>query len=271
MNNKNKVWLIIFRILTILLFGLIVFLICFDYFDTKAVHLSTEIIVSLIVLLVIVCIDSFDSFQIGNLLNMKKEKNIVEKENKNLKEQNLNLIKMVANINNNVSINFAEVKQATEEDKARELTNNNDKLDINETKCGTTGQLEVETLNKYLHSKNYENATIIRDAKIDLSNPFMKESLIFDLYVKQGTEEEFIEIKYLVPSMYNYFYIYKQLSLIGYYNQINNSNAKYVLVLKDETINANNKIAKLNKQKYEQLLNIFKNQIDKGLMSVIVL
>ncbi len=71
--------------------------------------------------------------------------------------------------------------------------------------------------------------------------------------------------------MYNYFYIYKQLSLIGYYNQVNHVNAKYVLIIADKTINAENKIAKLNKQKYEHLLEIFKSPIEKGLMSILSL
>jgi len=67
MNNKNKVWTIIFRIFTILLFAFIVFLVCYDFFDTSKSYLTTEIIIALCIAFVIVCIDSFDSFQIGSI------------------------------------------------------------------------------------------------------------------------------------------------------------------------------------------------------------
>ena len=268
MNKKNNIWSIIFKILTILMFCFLIFLICYDYFDVENTYISTEIIVALIIALVIVCIDSFDSFQIGNLLNMKKEKKLIEKENKNLKEQNLNLMNLITNINNNISINIAEVKPATDTDKKTKSDVENLQEENEKSSSNTTSKLEFETLNKYIKMKHYDDATIIRDAKVDLSNPFMKESLIFDLYIKQDNIEEFVEIKYLVPSMYNYFYIYKQLSLIGYYNQVNHANAKYVLIITAKTINAENKIAKLNKQKYEHLLEIFKSPIEKGLMSI---
>ena len=59
--------------------------------------------------------------------------------------------------------------------------------------------------------------------------------------------------------------------MISHYNKIKNANAKYVFVLKGEMINGDNKIAKLNKQKLEHMQEIFKEPIDKGLMTIIVL
>lgn len=273
MESNNKISSKIYKTFTGVLLFLTIFLICYDYFDIKYNHFSTEIIVALAIALVLSCLDTFDSFQIGNILNLKREKNIIEKENKSLKEQNQNLIKIVSNINNNVTINYsAEVKQATDEEKEEKLTHEKHNKDIHDdVDVIATSHIEQETLNKYLTIKNFENATIIRDAKIDLSNAFMQESLLFDLYIKKDNKEEFVDIKYLVPSMYNYFYIYKQLSLIGYYNQINHTNAKYVLILKQEMINSNSKIAKMNKQKYEHLVEIFKYPIDNGIMSVEIL
>lgn len=264
MNNKNKVWTTIFKIFIILLFTFIIFLICYDFFDTSKNYITTEILIALSIALVLVCIDSFDSFQIGNILNIKRE-------NKNLKEQNDNLTKVITNINNNVCINnYAEVKQSTEEDKKTKLSKENgDYIDRPDYRLMV--QEESKILNDYIYKNGFENATIIRDAKLDLQNPFIKENLIFDLYIKQEDKEQFIEVKNLVPSMYDYYYIHKQLFLISYYNRIKNANAKYVFILKENMTKGENKISELNKQKLEHMKEIFKSPIDNGLMVITVL
>ena len=263
MNNKNKVWTIIFKIFTILLFAFVVFLVCYDFFDTSKSYLTTEILIALSIALVIVCIDSFDSFQIGNILNIKRE-------NKNLKEHNESLTKIISNINNNVYVNYAEVKQSTEEDKQTKLTKVNEDC-ANEIDYKSMAKKESEILDEYINKNGFENATIIRDAKLDLQNPFINEKIIFDLYIKQEDKEQFVEVKNLVPSMYDFYYIHKQLFLISHYNRIKNANAKYVFVLKGNMITGDNKIAKLNRQKLEHMKAIFKEPIDKGLMTIIVL
>lgn len=250
------------------MFCFVIFLICYDYFDVENTYLTTEIIIVLIIGLVIVCIDSFDFFQIGNLLNMKKEKNLIEKENKTLREQNLNLTKLIANINNNISINLADVKPATEEEKKLKASDENIQQEGNSNYRGNT---EFETLNKYIKLKHYEQATIIREAKIDLYNASMRGNIVFDLYIKQGETEEFVEVKRLNMPMYGYHYISKQLFLIERYNQINHANAKYVLILGNQFGDEESKNENFNKQKYEQLLETFKAPIEKGLMSVLVL
>ena len=264
MNNKNKVWIVLFRILTISLFSVVVFLVCYDFFDTNKSYLTTEILIALSIALVIVCIDSFDSFQIGSILNMKRE-------NKNLKEQNDNLTKIIANINNTVCVNnYAEVRQSTEEDRQIKFTKENKEMN-NTMDYKSMHQKESEILNDYINRNGFENATIIRDAKLDLQNPFINENIIFDLYIKQEDKEQFVEVKNLVPSMYDYYYIHKQLFLISYYNRIKNANAQYVFVLREEMTLGDNKIAKLNKQKFEHMKEIFKDPIDKGLMIIAVL
>ncbi len=264
MNNKNKVWTIIFKIFTILLFAFVVFLVCYDFFDTSKSYLTTEILIALCLAFVIACIDSFDSFQIGNILNIKRE-------NKNLKEQNENLTKVIANINNTVCVNnYAEVKQATEEDRQTKFTKENEELN-NGIDYKSIHKKESEILNYYINKNGFQHATIIRDAKLDLQNPFIKENLLFDLYIKQEDKEQFVEVKNLVPSMYDYYYINRQLFLISYYNRIKNANAQYVFVLKEEMTLGDNKIAKLNKQKLEHMKEIFKDPIDNGLMIITVL
>ena len=199
---------------------------------------------------------------------MKKEKNLIEKENKTLREQNLNLTKFIANINNNISINLADVKPATEEEKKLKASDENIQQEGNSNYRGNT---EFETLNKYIKLKHYEQATIIREAKIDLYNASMRGNIVFDLYIKQGKTEEFVEVKRLNMPMYGYHYISKQLFLIERYNQINHANAKYVLILGNQFGDEESKNENFNKQKCEQLLETFKAPIEKGLMSVLVL
>lgn len=264
MNNKNKVWTIIFKICTILLFAFIVFLVCYDFFDTSKFYLTTEILIALCLVFVIVCIDSFDSFQIGNILNIKRE-------NKNLKEQNENLTKIIANINNTVCVNnYAEVKQSTEEDKREKLANENNDNTISSYDNNQFKTEDLKILNEYIDKYGFNNATIIRDAKLDLMNPLMRE-VLFDLYIKQGNREQFIELKNLVPSMFNYTYVNKQLSMVAQYNKIKNTTAQYVLIIKEEMMKGNNKIAKLNRQKFEQMKEIFNEPVEKGIMVILVL
>ena len=99
----------------------------------------------------------------------------------------------------------------------------------------------------------------------------MRGNIVFNLYIKQGETEEFVEVKRLNMPMYGYHYISKQLFLIERYNQINHANAKYVLILGNQFGDEESKNENFNKQKYEQLLETFKAPIEKGLMSVLVL
>ena len=265
MNNKNKVWTIIFKVFIILLFAFVVFLVCYDFFDTSKSYFTTEILIALCLAFVIVCIDLFDSFQIGNILNIKRE-------NKNLKEQNESLTKIIANINNTVCVNnYAEVKQSTDEDKLAKLEKENKENNISSFDNNPPYKTEeLKIINEYIDKYGFNNATIIRDAKLDLMNPLMRGAL-FDLDIKQGNQEQFIEVKHLVPSMYNYAYIEKQLLMVAYYNKIKNANAQYVLIIKAEMMEGNNKIAKLNKQKFEKIKEMFNEPIEKGVMIIISL
>lgn len=265
MNNKNKVWTSLFKIFTILLFVFIIVLICYDFFDTNKSYLTVEILIALGIAFIILCADSFDSFQIGNILSIKRE-------NKNLKEQNDNLTKIISTINNTVCVNnFAEVKQSTEEDKQEKLANENTDNKNKEFICTSTyKEDELKIINKYISKYGFDNATIIRDAKLDLLNPLMRE-VLFDVYIKQDNREQFVEVKSLVPSMYNFTYVNKQLSMVMQYNKIKNANAQYVLIIKEDMMDGNNKIAKLNRQKYNRMKELFKEPLEKGIMIIIAL
>mgnify|MGYP003322614421 CR=1 FL=1 len=59
--------------------------------------------------------------------------------------------------------------------------------------------------------------------------------------------------------------------MVAYYNKIKNANAQYVLIIKAEMMEGNNKIAKLNKQKFEKIKEMFNEPIEKGVMIIISL
>ncbi len=253
MNNKNKVFNIIFKILSLLFLGYIIALITIDFFDTSKSYTTTEIIVLMCIALIIVLGDAFDSFQIGNLISIKKENN-------NLKEQIKTMSQVMNNINNITITAGAEVAMKKEDATLNKHSEPN--------KATSSLIKENELISKYLERYNLNNATIIRDAIIRINNSFENSSMPFDCYLKSKNMEQFIEIKLLVPMHDNFYYLHKQLQYVSYYNRENSANAQYVLVLSKKIMEGNNKISETNRKHYENMINLFKDIIDKGIMKI---
>ena len=258
-----------FKIATALLLCLIVALICIDFFDTTKSYLSYEIIVCLCLVLIITCLDSFDCFQLGNILRLEKEKKSIEEDNKHLREQNNMLCSMVSNINNNIYIDSTRVVPADDIDDSDDR--NSVSINTYEPNAESTGSLERDLLLNYIKINNYQGATIIWEPKIEsLTFPRLKERL-FDLYIKQRDVEQFIEVKYLVPTLENLRYIYMQISAVENYNRNNYRSAQYVLLLCKKMFEGENTIAQINRKKYNHLLSKYKQYIDSGMMIVKVM
>lgn len=255
-----------FKIATALLLCLIVALICIDFFDTTKSYLSYEIIVCLCLVLIITCLDSFDCFQLGNILRLEKEKKSIEEDNKHLREQNNMLCSMVSNINNNIYIDSTRVVPA--DDKNDLDDRNSVSINTYEPNDESTGNLERELLLNYIKINNYQGATIIWEPKIEsLTFPRLQERL-FDLYIKQRDVEQFIEVKYLVPTLDNLRYIDMQISAVENYNRNNYRSAQYVLLLCKKMFEGENTIVQINRKKYNDLLSKYKRYIDSGMMIV---
>ncbi len=260
---------IILKILAVILVCVFIFLAIFDFFNTEYT-LTSEIILLFCIALIIVCADAFDSFQIGSLINVKREKNLIEKENIALKEQNNTLINIASALQNNIQINnyTSEVKPANQREAAEK--EKEEKIDrkmessVAKRKTDALFRDEMEILNEYIKRNSFENATIIRDAKIETPSNLQYKKMLFDAYIKTASEELFIEIKHRVVHLSS---IERQLSSVNYYNISNNANAKFVLILKqltDEKVEQ--KLLGLDKLK-----EIFKSEIERGLMIIDVI
>lgn len=264
----------IFKIATVLLFILIVVLICIDFFDTTKNYISYEIIVALCLVVIIVCLDSFDCFQIGNILRLEREKKIIESDNKLLRDQYNTLVGIVSSIQNNVKVenNFnvtpGDDKQKTQEDTANEI-------DTRKLNTESTAHIEQEELLSYIKERLQKDmlakATIIWNPILGSGAPHAHpHGSFFDLYIKQNNVEEFIEIKYLVPSFGFFDLIDRQLSAVANYNYINNRDARYVLIICNTRLKDSDRLSEINSKKYKRLLNEYAEAIDAGLMKVIM-
>lgn len=264
--NFKTILSVFFKIATALLLCLIVALICIDYFDTTKSYLSYEIILSLCLVLIITCLDSFDCFQLGNILRLEKEKKNIEEDNKHLREQNNMLCGMVSNINNNIYIDGTRVVPT--DGKNETVGENYDSINTYIPNPESTGFRERNVLLNYIKINNYEGATIIWDPKIESYTSSRLQSCLFDLYIKQKDVEQFIEVKYLVPTFEKLHYINIQLSAIENYNRNNYKRAQYVLILCKKMFDGENTIAEQNRKKLKLLQTEYEQYIESGMMIV---
>ena len=191
MNNKNKLFNIVFKILSLLFLGIIA-LITIDFFDTSKSYTTPEIIILVCIALINILGDAFDSFQIGNLISIKRENN-------NLKEQIKTMSQVMNNINNITVTTGAEVTMQKGDTSSCE--DNEQDSEISQTRK------ENKLISKYLERYNLDNTTVIRNAVIKINNYFENSNMPFDCYVKSEDKEQFIETKLLVP-MHDKFYSY---------------------------------------------------------------
>lgn len=158
-------------------------------------------------------------------------------------------------------------KHAKQEDNIKEIDNH----DINKESTAHKERMELlHYINKCLQKDLYAKTTIIWDPVLGSGTPHAQPNgNLFDLYIKQNGIEEFIEIKYLVPSFDLFNLIDRQLSAVANYNYINHRNACYVLIICNNKLN-DEFLLERNGQKYQRLLYEYAEEIDAGLMKVIM-
>lgn len=265
-SKFKKIMSSFFKVATAVLLCLILVLVCIDFFDTTKGYLSYEIIIALCLVLIITCLDSFDCFQLGNILRLEKEKKSIKEDNNRLREQNNMLCSMVSNINNNIYIDSSRVVPTDGKNESVEETR--DRINTYEPNDESTGSKEKSILLNYISKNKFEDATIIWSPKIESYRFPQTQGCLFDLYIRCRSVEQFVEVKYLVPAFAGFDYIDMQLSAIKNYNKSNQRSAKYVLILCKETLEGDTKIARANRNKYEQLLSEYKQFIASGMMVV---
>ena len=302
--NKNK-WNSTFKICRIVLFFFILFFFLLDYFSPDASYFTVENISILCLAFIILIIDLFDSIQIGTILKINREKEIAEKENQLLKDQNATLVNMVTSINQKVSVtnNFAEVKQATDEEQKdkiiqeefqndetlqqcenpniEELKEQNKPIKIKEPKKESepikiresqkdSGYIKIEKLEStlledYINKFRASIYTIIRNAKIETKHC----TTIYDGYIKGKDIERFIEVELYVPTLIK---LNAKLDTIKEYTRLNNTNAQLVLIIPKNIFEKTHTKSICNwNYRLERVNNLFKDEIKNGLLSIVLL
>ncbi|MDE7191529.1 MAG: hypothetical protein K2O35_03595, partial [Clostridia bacterium] len=220
--------------------------------------ITSGIIVSIALLIMLVLSEVFDSFNVGNLISMKKrlkETNTdldkCRKENEGLRNQLIAQINLIAKQSNTQNIILSDnyekllgVEKATNKDEQSEAIQKDD--DVLENK---TTNYKNDMHKRRLFMQGFESFAfekLIDDLKIDKTkifrdmqfkegmigiDPIMEKNIRFDGYYTNDDCDYFIEIKSRVLSFSDIYTTYYALNKIYFYRNAKNKNAKLILVL----------------------------------------
>ncbi len=248
--------------------GLVVILILFVvavivsafWFSSEKLVISAPIVVLICILVVLALAETFDNFNIGNILSLKREQEKTEKELRYTEQENRELrsqlTSIVSNINSNHNTtifgNTSDLLRALDVEKA-------EKEEIERKKQEEHSSQQVETidqhkptnyairrqalekmeeflLSQFCSKYDIEPKEVFREMKFSTgfvdSDPIMERNVIFDAYYKAPWQEElFIEIcfRYNSPAMLDRFY--HLLSKVYHYRSVKKLQAKLVLII----------------------------------------
>lgn len=245
------------RVLIVLLMAFIVALLIASFTLGESRFLITNETILLVLLLILLALSEvFDSFSIGDLITVKKEKHEKEielkeskTENKELRTQLMNIVSnTIANRNMNV-IGFTKngwmqlgaVEQAEEsavEEKKEEDFEAGTKSSADDFRKRRKIMSNIEELafKRFCLQYKIPALSVVRDVKFSDEfigiDPIMDRNAVFDGYYKSLQEELFVEIKFAgTVSGMNLYNLYYLLSKIYYYSKANQLRAKMVLII----------------------------------------
>lgn len=213
--------------------------------------INAGIVTLLAMILVLVLAESFDSFSIGKLISVSREKKKKEKEVEKLEKHNAQLLSQLITVSSsqtqmqshiNVSGDYhaaPSVQKATEEEVrekqtsepvATQQTSEPARPNINWRKIEEIG------LQKYLQLRSIHPSNVIAEAKLVNQfqgiDPISNMQPIFDGYIKETDHETFVEIRatrFASPMVRDRLYL--MLSKIHYYKNTKRVDAHLDLVL----------------------------------------
>ncbi len=248
--NPKKAKLLV-AVSGIALLIIIILLIAFSFVKSKySFEITTPIIILLTFLLVIFLSDSFDNFQIGKLISLKRNVSEYKEKNEKLENEKNDLIKQIINLNvqsqhtqnttsNTIAFGAIQkgmlVEQANEEEvKKDRLQEDNETLKETTSVCKRIDRVKFENfvIKKYFGEINYNS--ILQDVKVNNkfgdTDPISNRNVIFDAYYNDNEKERFIEVKQYASIMF-YDRLYVMLNKIYNYNNIKNAKANLILII----------------------------------------
>ena len=240
-NPKRAKLLVVFSGIALLI--TIILLIAFSFVKSKySFEITTPIIILVTFLLVIFLSDSFDNFQIGKLISLKRNVTEYKEKNEKLENEKNDLIKQIINLNiqsqhtqnttsNTIAFGAIQkgmlVEQANEEEvKKDRLQEYNETLKEATSVCKRIDRVKFANfaIKKYFGEINYNS--ILQDVKVNNkfgdTDPISNRNVIFDAYYNDNEKERFIEVKQYASVVF-YDRLYVMLNKIYNYHNIKNS------------------------------------------------
>lgn len=223
-------------------------------FTASAGKLDGGLLLVILLVIVLMLSEAFDSFSVGKILSFSREIQKKEKEVAKLEDQNANLLAQLITIstqqnqaqsNTNVYGDYHArpfVEKATPEEvegrkEAEEATAVEETVDAPEPSARppiSIQKIERIGLEKYLQLKAFSLYEVVKEAKLvsdfrDLDS-ISNSSMYFDAYVRTPGNETFVEVR--LSSLGGAFLrdrVYVMLSKIDHYRRKKNSDANSIL------------------------------------------
>ncbi|MCI8352329.1 MAG: hypothetical protein HFJ58_01710 [Clostridia bacterium] len=263
-NPKRAKLLVVFSGIALLI--TIILLIAFSFVKSKySFEITTPIIILVTFLLVIFLSDSFDNFQIGKLISLKRNVTEYKEKNEKLENEKNDLIKQIINLNiqsqhtqnttsNTIAFGAIQkgmlVEQANEEEvKKDRLQEYNETLKEATSVCKRIDRVKFANfaIKKYFGEINYNS--ILQDVKVNNkfgdTDPISNRNVIFDAYYNDNEKERFIEVKQYASVVF-YDRLYVMLNKIYNYNNIKNAKANLILIIPKLTEDTDSRRTPLN-------------------------
>lgn len=241
------------KILTILLIIFIAILIVISFISNNY-HFNDHILIGIAYLIVLVLYDSFDSFNIGKIISLKKNIKQIKEEKDNLLNQNNMLINKI--VNKNIVYNYV----ISGSNDIKDLANKNNISDIIKSKHGTlySKYIDIITLCKLLN--NIPNVKY----NVEIKNNYEAiafRKIRFDAAIINDDNHTFYEVIHN-PKEYIKYNTSYYLKFISIYEELNKIKSKLILVV-PILDNSKNTIEDVN-----LLISQYQNEINNDLLEI---
>ena len=297
MESNKKNWFARILIIILSLFIAVLITISFIFSEQKFI-ITSGIIASVALLIVLVLSEVFDSFSVGNILNLKRKiKETTEdldkskKENETLRNQLIAQINLITKQNNTQNIilsdgyekllgveKTSDLNRKNESEKKDEEIIEPDREFANYSDKRRTffRNFEKYAYDKIINELNIDKTKIFKDVQFKEAmigiDPIMERNIRFDGYFVQDECECFLEIK---SQLWQYssslFIIYYMLNKIYFYRTAANKKAKLILIVpimdKELLKNMPNHFAG-SESDFEAIRNMFMPAINNNLLEI---
>lgn len=285
-NQNNKIVTIASGVILILIIAL---LIGFSFVKSKyQFEITTPIIILLTFLVIIFLSNTFDNFQIGRIISLKRNVSEYKEKNEKLENDKNELIKQIINQNvqsqNSTNVNWnvpldlfknsISIQPANEEEIKNNISQEDNEIPnetANEIKSShrriDKRKLEKFAIEKYSESINCHS--IIRDVKLSNkfgdNDPISNKDVIFDGFFNDDGIEKFIEVNQNSTSIF-FDRLYVMLNKIYIYNVIKNSKANLTLIIPKLPEDSSIRVPLYGS--IDRLKNVFSPAITIGLLNI---